>query len=497
MTAPELERALYRSFPFTPTHQQAELFAALAEYLTAETAHHVFVLKGAAGTGKTTVLTALVRTMGLKKRRVELMAPTGRAAKVAAAKAGRAAHTIHHSIYMTSTSSDGRMQMRLRENKLPKDTLYVVDECSMLSDTKEGFGGRDSLLRDLLRYIWTHEKHARVLFIGDPAQLPPVGTLRSPALHEGYLRDRLRLTVSSYNLTAVKRQALESGILYNATRFRHALTQPDDPQWPHLALSADVKVLDSAQDAVEVFQAQFSPDDPEAVVMLTHSNSVAGQFNQAVRNELFHEPDLLTASDRILVVKNYYYSRDQRTEFVANGELGILKRVFWSTKTTYRDQEWVEANFEFQTGEGPEELLCTVPLGLLYDKRPSLPGEEMRTIFADRRAYHRAHSGRKWQQQFSEDPYVNALQIKPGYALTTHKAQGGQWRHVLIAFEPQLFQPREDGPDAQRNMRIEALRWTYTALTRASECLYVLNPPFPLERMTEALTDLPDAVIGD
>jgi exodeoxyribonuclease-5 len=415
------------------------------------------------------------------RRRVVLLAPTGRAAKVAAQRTGLQASTLHHEIYLLDDEAGAKA--RLRPSRHPKGSVYIIDEASMLDDTPtpDAFGRAEGLLRDVLRYAWKTDPEARLLLVGDPAQLPPVGRTRSPALAEKYLRETLNLTVTSINLTEVRRQALESGILLNATRIRQAMASGQWDALPTLQLGPDVRLLETGQEALDTFLHLFDPEDPEAVAVLTYGNPAAADFNLAIRNTLFHEPDVITEHDRVMAVRNYYYTHNQKLQFVANGEAGVVRRVNRASRHLWADQEWAEVEVEFPPTQGtePAVLEALVPLGLLYARQPSFSQTELRQL-AERRTAELAALGLPHTpEHLRADPYLNALQLKMAYALTGHKAQGGQWRDVIVLFEPWLFRTVDD-EGKPRNL-LEALRWSYTALSRASQRLWLLAPPFPTE----------------
>lgn len=472
---------LQTHFPFQPTEQQANTFGALAGYFSDTSAHHVFVLKGAAGTGKTALLQAVAKALQAAGRRVVLLAPTGRAAKIASRRSNLRASTLHLEIYSSGVSTGGSY-FALKENHHPKETVFIVDEASMLGDTAgEGTSGQ-GLLRDFLRYVWRHNPKGRVLLIGDPAQLPPVGTQRSPALDVNYLRGVLQLKVTSANLTAVKRQALHSGILYNATALRKSLSGQLPQTWPPLFTAPDVKPLPDAESAMDTFLTHFEPDNPESVVLLTHSNAIAAQFNEAVRQRLFYEPEEITEGDWVMAVKNYYFHDGQRVRFIANGETGVVRRVLRDTRHAAAGQEWLSVELEFPTGEQDlVSLQATIPLDLLYSKSPNLGDPERFGQLHTRRENLLKESPGNLQDVLRQDAYLNSLQLKMGYAVTGHKAQGGQWNNVIIAFEPWFFRTQDN--DGEARSLLEPLRWTYTAVTRAASQLYLLQPPFPLQEL--------------
>lgn len=407
---------------------------------------------------------------------MRLMAPTGRAAKVAERTTGLKAATIHQTIYRTGQDEGGRLRFTLRPNKAAKGTVYIIDEASMLGDESGGLGESDGLLKDTLRFIFRRDAYARVLLVGDPAQLPPVGTLRSPALSKQYLSENLRLRVTAVNMRAVKRQALESGILANATALREALTQQEMAELPPLTPSADVQVLEAPDEVLESYTMLYEQEAPERVMVLTHSNRVAAEFNQAVRNELYHEPEPLMAGDRVMAVKNYYFQREGQLHLIANGESGVVRQVYPSSEHELGGLQWLEAEIAFGADTRGAEILlhAPVPLDLLTSKSAALTKAERDAVYEARVAELQDRGELPNKRSLRGDPYLNALQLKLAYAITGHKAQGGQWEHVIVAFEPFLFEPKSE--EDAHYLR-EALRWTYTAITRATTKLYLFKYP--------------------
>lgn len=473
-----LTTAFLNRFGHAPTDQQAAAFNRIADYLTIADKHSLFVLKGAAGTGKTTMLRAISGTLRSMGWHIVLLAPTGRAAKVAAERTGLPAQTIHRAIYQ-QTNDDGIRSARIRAHKLKTQTLLIIDEASMLNDTPgDGFRGRDGLLRDLLRFIWQPDAAIRVLLVGDPAQLPPVGTKRSPALSVHYLQSTLNLKVAQANLTAVKRQALESGVLALATFIRDQLKQSPIETFPQLPDAPDVELLFDGEALLERFLDAFDAEDPESVIVLCGSNRIAGEFNQAVRRELHYDAGPLAVGDRVMVVRNHYFRSGSTTKFVANGELGRITRILSYDPVPLFDEQWQQVEIEFTDETGMAFTLTRwVPLDLLYAKSPQLPREIEQQVDA-------LIDSRDSQPLADENPAEgdwldSYLQLKMGYAITAHKAQGGQWRQVILLFEPYLFEPRqdEDTPADTPHDFTEALRWLYTAVTRAREGLVLYRPP--------------------
>lgn len=483
-----LREVLLDYFALSPTGQQYKAFDGLARFILTDKDQACFILRGAAGTGKTSMLRALVRVLEELEFNVVLMAPTGRAAKVISRRVGRYAGTVHRTIYNTETTAGGFAAFKPRVSDDPERTVYIVDEASMLSD-QQGDKGGPILLRDLMRFIFDRPTRRKLLLVGDPAQLPPVGQSYSTALSPKALKQKYELTAGGIQLTEVKRQALESGILLNATTLREAIeAKATAPQslndLPALELSPDVERIDEAQEVVDRFTSLWDPDLPDRVVVLTYSNSLAVRINQGIRAQIHYEAQELTPGDVIMVVKNYYGLKRPGVPFLANGELGTVRRVHNDTRHELYGQTWCAVDLEFRDlSQQPIDLTATIPLSLLTRKSPNLEAHEQhkiwnerkRDIVAEREAQLAANPMLRLPKvDLKKDEYIGALQLKYGYAITTHKAQGGQWDHVFVVFEPYLTaQLLEEDYQA-------FLRWCYTAFTRASEKLYLFNCPFPL-----------------
>jgi exodeoxyribonuclease-5 len=440
----------------------------------------VCILRGAAGTGKTTLLRALVGVLADAERTVVLLAPTGRAAKVLSARTGADAATVHKHIYAAETGRDGGVRFRLRANDDPHGTWYVVDEASMLSDQYDATGAMGTrLLSDLIEFVLGGEETNRLVFIGDGAQLPPVGSEDSPALRPKYLQQRYALEPRLVDLTEVKRQALESGILLNATQLRAHLRAPEATDaaaaLPPLLARPDLQSVEDYHELAELFYQAYDTNRPEAAVLLTGSNRTAVALNQAVRALIWgHDPPALAAGDLVLVVKNYYSRRFQSLPFIANGDLGRVVAVWDETHETRYGLEWVKAEVEFLDVNGKAEAIQTlIPVTLLTSGEAALSSEKSRELWIQRKQ-DRAEEGLPVKtSDLQADDYLSALQLKFGYALTVHKAQGGQWDRVIVAFEPWLVDRQIQ--ESKRTF----LRWAYTAMTRAAHELYLYRSPFP------------------
>lgn len=422
------------------------------------------LLRGYAGTGKTSLVSALIRTLPQLRVSTILLAPTGRAAKVLSGYSGRQAYTIHKKIYMTATDATGQMRTVRAVNK-HSYTLFIVDEASMIG--LEPTGSRQSLLEDLVEYVYSGN-HCRLMLIGDTAQLPPVGQSESPALDNRYLAASFGLNVIMQELTEVVRQQSLSGILANATALRGQIATigTDEAQLPLFTTADDVVNL-NGQDLMEVLNNEYSGDGLEDVVVVTRSNKRANLFNQGIRSSVLFREGEVNAGDYLMVVKNNYFwlDDDSTIGFIANGDIVEVLSVR-NVQELYGFR-FADATLRFVDYPDEQPLDCKLMLSTLYSESPSLTADEQSQLYttvmedyAD--LPHKADRLRELRQ----NPYYNALQVKFSYALTCHKTQGGQWRTVII---DQGFLP----PD-QRLDR-EYLRWLYTAFTRATGRVYLLG----------------------
>ena len=443
----------------------------------------LFLLRGYAGTGKTTLVGALVKTLVALKQPVVLMAPTGRAAKVFSAYAECPAYTIHKRIYRQKSLTDDT-SFSLNVN-LSKHTLFIVDEASMVSN--DGLSsttfGTGRLLDDLIQYVYSGEG-CRLMLMGDTAQLPPVGEEESPALSSSLLAS-YGLHVYEKTLTQVMRQLSESGILYCATKIREELTSATEeysPDVTRLATSflGDTKVTfpdvshvrgDELIESIESAYSRWGADD---CMIICRSNKRANIYNLGVRNRILYREEELVTGDRIMVVKNNYYWIDrivreekqaQPLSFIANGDIAVVRRVR-RTREMYGFR-YADVLLRFPDYDD-YEMEATVLLDTLHSESPSLTREESERLFENVMEDY-AHISQKKERykQLREDPHYNALQIKYAYAVTCHKAQGGQWSAIYL---DQGYLP----PDTSA---IDYYRWLYTAFTRATEQVYLVNWP--------------------
>lgn len=449
------------------TADQDRAITAFFRYHVDDRERSVYVLQGAAGTGKTFLIRLLNHFLLKQGYKVALLAPTGRAAKVITKRTRRYASTIHRYIYTPVESPAGGIHFRLKENKDSSRMYYIVDEASMVGDGGDEEAG-SGLLADLLKFVFQDDAQRKVILVGDPAQLPPVGSQTSPALDGDYLRKHYLLHVVSAQMREVMRQGAFSEVLRYATEVREAMDTAVSPtierEW-----GGEVEFLDNGHEAMELYVGMFRAEDPDAVVFVTYSNKWAVDVNLAVRRLLLEPDQSLVPGEQIMVVRNNYAWGEQQFPFIANGEMGFVREVYPETYEAKYGLHWMDVLIEFQDlSSNAVEVRCKAVLDLLADKKAQLTYHDLQQVARARRMEYEAMPKSKAVETMRKDPYVNALQIKYGYAVTGHKAQGGQWRNVIIAFEPMY----------QGMTLLDYLRWSYTAITRAEEKLYVLGFPF-------------------
>lgn len=479
MTEPwrAFEADLKRNFQFSPTRDQAEAMSELARFCLSTRSREVFLLKGYAGTGKTTLIRSLVKTLWKHRRKPVLLAPTGRAAKVMSQYAKKPAFTIHKYIYVPRRGSSGFGSFKRRENKA-SNSFYIVDEASMIGDER-GEEGR-SLLDDLLTFV-NEGVNCKVIMVGDVAQLPPVHTEISPALDPQQLELNHRLSVFEKEMRQVMRQAEGSVLLSNATRLREA-QQNEEMKLPRLTTGADVRRLLEGFEIEEALNDSFREVGREGTALIVRSNKRAGLYNRQIRQRILWQEDEISAGDFLMVVKNNYFwlPKESKANFIANGDIAELLRIY-EIKELYG---YRFARVRLRLVDYPDEdpFEAQIFLDVLDLPSASLPWEEGRQFYQSVLAdYQELPSKYKQHQAVRENPYFNALQVKFAYAVTCHKAQGGQWQNVFVE-KPWL-------PDGEVNL--DYLRWLYTAFTRAREKIYLIG--FGDEYFTPGPGSLSDA----
>ena len=459
-----IKSQIYSKFSFTPTKGQNKIIENLANWISEPEYDSVFILNGYAGTGKTTLISAFATTLAELRIKPILLAPTGRAAKVVAQMTGMPAHTIHKKIYRQKSLADAEARFMLNFNK-EKDAVFIVDEASMIADySMDGsVFGSGSLLDDLFEYVRSGER-CRLMFVGDAAQLPPVGHDLSPALNP----ERMKVygPVIYETLDEVVRQQMDSGILFNATMVRCMLDAGIyeiplfDTSFPDFEAISGAEVLER----VEECYSRYGRDD---VIVITRSNKRANRFNEGIRRLTLCAEEAIESGDMLMVVKNNYHfterEEDCKIDFVANGDTARLMRI-----RRYHDLygfRFADAVLRFADYDD-YELDCKILLDTLTSEAPALTAEQNKSLFtAIEEDYSDVTNKRERYKKIRDDSFYNAMQIKFGYAVTCHKAQGGQWSAVFV--DKMLFGDEEISRDM--------LRWLYTAITRATEKLYLVN----------------------
>ena len=465
-----LSRQIGLNFPHTPTENQLLAINGIVDFLLSRKKDTLLLLKGYAGTGKTSLVGALVKTLTELKQKSILLAPTGRAAKVFSTYAGQKAYTIHKKIYRQKTFSPEPSGFLPAPN-LHKDTLFIVDEASMIAN-----GGQDAiqfgtgrLLDDLIHYIYSGE-NCRLLLIGDTAQLPPVMQTDSPALNPDFLRG-YGLQVEEITLTQVVRQSENSGILYNATLLRDALRNQTVEIFPKLHLKGftDLRKI-NGEELIEALSSAYSRDGLEETMVITRSNKRATIYNNGIRNRILYREEELSSGDRLMVAKNNYYwlNEQSETDFIANGEIMQVLRV----RRTYELAGFRFADVLVRFQDYDSEAEVKILLDTLQTDTPTLPQTRSDQLFyAILEDYQDVPTKAGKMKKMKTDPHYNVLQVKFAYAITCHKAQGGQWANVFL----------DIGYITEEMLGEDFYRWLYTAFTRATGQLYLVNLPKAFE----------------
>lgn len=453
---------LLSKFPFEPTKGQKGLFQLFDQFLLDEKQYNpVLILRGYAGTGKTTVVSAVVKMLPFFNYRYVLMAPTGRAAKVMSGYAKRTAFTIHKKIFQQTAEPGGGLQFK-RQKNYHKNTLFIVDEASMIADQSEY--GKKGLLEELMDYVFSQEGN-RLMLIGDVAQLPPVGTLESPALEQNYLKAKYKSDINYWELTEVMRQEESSGILFNATNLRNELNK--EAFAPKFATSRFKDIFKMTGERLEDgLRYAYDKYGTENTAIICRSNKNAVQYNQYIRRVIQYREDELEAGDLLMIVRNNYRFLPENAPagFLANGDfVEVLKIIRFEE---LYDLRFVELRVRLLDYPDQEPFEAKVILDTLYTEEASLNDKKYRALYEQvSEDYADVSSKVERAKAIKNDPYLNALQVKFAYALTCHKSQGGQWPAVFV----------DQGYLTEEMVDREYLRWLYTAVTRATEELYLVN----------------------
>ncbi len=457
---------LQKSFPFNPTLKQTIFFQKIADFATNSTNDELFVLKGFAGTGKTTLISTLVTNLISVNKKYVLLAPTGRAAKVIANYSGKPAFTIHKKIYFPKKNSSGGVSFTRQVNK-HKNTIFIVDESSMISDvnTDSKSAESNSLLDDLMNYVYSGE-NCKMILLGDTAQLPPINLEVSPALNIETLLAYYNKDVVHIELDEVMRQEENSGILYNATVLREVLKEHfiDSFRFDVKGYKDIIRLTDG-YDIQDAINTSYSKDGMEETAFIVRTNKRANQYNQQIRNAiLFRESDL-SAGDYMMVVKNNYFWLKETDEagFIANGDIVEVLEIYKIQELYGFKFAKVKIRMVDYPNQKPFETILL--LDTITSESPSLTYEEANRLYQEvLKDYENEGASYKKVQKVKENEYFNALQVKFSYAITCHKSQGGQWNTVFVE-QPYL----PNGVDR------DYIRWLYTAVTRAKEKLYLIG----------------------
>jgi ATP-dependent exoDNAse (exonuclease V) alpha subunit len=465
MTSALFYKTLREKFPFNPTLKQDIFFQKIAEFVISNNKDEIFILKGYAGTGKTTIISTLVNYLQKAEKKYVLLAPTGRAAKVISNYSQKPAFTIHKRIYFPKKSKAGGVSFTLQPNKF-KNTIFIVDESSMISDSYQEtkLYENGSLLDDLMFYVDAGQ-NCKIIFIGDTAQLPPVNMEVSPALNNETLSLHFNKVVYGIELDEVMRQEEFSGILYNATELRELLNSHffDSFQFS-LKDFKDIVRLQDGYDIQDAIYDSFDKNGPEETAFIVRSNKRANQYNHQIRTTILSRESELSSGDLLMVVKNnYFWLKDySEASFIANGDIIEVLEIF-KIRELYGFRF---ASVKIRMIDYPNQIPFEVELLLdtITSESPSLTYDESNTLYNEVMKDYEGESQYKKFLNVKNNPQFNALQVKFSYAMTCHKSQGGQW-HTVFVEQPYL----PNGIDR------DYIRWLYTAITRAKEKLYLIG----------------------
>ena len=468
-----LAQQIKTNFPYKPTLEQEKVVKKLADFLFCRNSETLFLLRGYAGTGKTSLIGALVKTLDQLQQKCILLAPTGRAAKVFAHYACHSAYTVHKKIYRQRSFSNEMDNFSINEN-LHQHTLFIVDEASMIANDglSGSMFGTGRLLDELIQYVYSGQG-CRLMLIGDTAQLPPVGEDESPALSVDALKG-YGLEVYEESLTEVVRQLHDSGILWNATELRRYIADEDYFNLPSVKVEGfpDVKVV-PGNELIEAINDCYDHEGMDETIIVCRSNKRANIYNKGIRNMILYREEELEAGDLLMVAKNNYFWAEvcKEIDFIANGDIAVVRRVRHEQDMygfRFADVELCFPDYD------DLELEVKLLLDTLHTDTPALPKEQNDKLFyAVLEDYADITTKRERMKKMKADPYYNALQVKYAYAVTCHKAQGGQWKRVFL----------DQGYMTEDMLSPDYFRWLYTAFTRATDTLYLVN--WPKEQIDE------------
>jgi exodeoxyribonuclease-5 len=465
----EIKASILKHFHHEPTHDQITAIEHLSAFESSSKANPLYLLKGYAGTGKTSLVSAYVKTLLEIEKDFVLLAPTGRAAKVLSMYTALQAFTIHRYIYQLTTSNDGSSRLSLAHNPL-NNSVFIVDEASMIGDNSQAgdsvFGYRN-LLDDLLNYVFSREGN-KLLLVGDTAQLPPVGLNISPALDLNYIKNAFSLVAYEFEMKQVMRQSMDSGILASATELREKINRADSlpPFFKVEIFKNDVHHIKNGNDFEELLQSTYQDKETQNGIVVCRTNKRANLFNRQVRSQILQRESELEGGDMLMVVKNNYFWLDKQSSsgFVANGDMIRVNRTI-NIEEMYGFR-FANAEIEFLDYPEEKQYQVKILLNSIDSDGPSI-SEQAEKEFFERveQDYQEIPERRKRFEKMRKNPWLNALRVKFAYAMTCHKTQGGQWPVVII----------DQGFIKDEMINIEFLRWLYTALTRATIRVYLVN----------------------
>ncbi len=460
----KLQELLEKGIKYQLTGSQLMLINKLVKFILNKDNSELFVLHGYAGTGKTSVISSLVKTLNLINKNYVLLAPTGRAAKVLSEYSGAKAFTIHKYIYYVKSSPNSSLLLTLKKNRL-KNTIFIVDEASMINENNnDDEYYKHNLLKDLIKFVF-EGYNCKLIFTGDTAQLPPVGLEYSPALDVDYLKSSFNLNITSHQLTEVVRQSKDSGILFNTTYLRQKIT--NNKISPPFFKTNNYDVFNiTGYDLEEYLNESYSKYGLNNVIVICKTNKRALLFNNSIRNRILLKEEILTTGELLMVVKNNYFflPKDSEAGFIANGDIIEITRI--KKYIQIYGFDFVQATIKLIDYPEEKEIEVVIMINTLFSETASLTYNDYKTLYeAIALDYQNIKSKTEKTKKIRENIYLNALQVKYSYALTCHKTQGGQWKIVFI----------DQGYLNNEMINLEYLRWLYTAESRAINKLYFVN----------------------
>ena len=447
------------NFEFSFTEEQRKITQHLSDYILSISTRNIFLLKGYAGTGKTSLISALVNSLSSVNKKPSLLAPTGRAAKVLSKYSKKSASTIHRKIYWINSNKNGNTYIKLKENT-HTNTIFIVDEASMIPESSDkGFGNR-SLLDDLIQYVYDGIG-CKLILIGDTAQLPPVNLEISPALSEDFLFQNYSKEILSFSLSEVVRQEKSSTILLNATSLRKQITDHHF-NLPNFIVNEDVIRIESGDELQESLEDNYNKSGLTNTIVLCRSNKRANIYNQQIRSRIRYLEEEISTGDLLMVVRNNYFwlGDKNKSELIANGD--IIEVLSVNKINNKYGFKFAHITIRLVDFSEQKELDVLVMLDTIKLETSSLPYEDYQKLYQE---ISKEYKGADAKKKIKENKYLNALQVKFSYSITCHKSQGGQWENVFVDL----------GYFKKEMLDLSFLRWLYTAITRASKKLYLIN----------------------